>query len=152
MSQKILNLGAGNDIIKGAVNHDRLAHRPEIDVVWDLNEFPWPWKDEEFHIVNARAVLEHLDCDVLTSINEIWRILKPGGRLVLKLPYWKHNNSYMDPTHRWFATLETPTIFDPETEYGAAYAFYTERKWKITKGPRLNKAQSSVLCTLEVRK
>lgn len=152
MSRKMLNLGAGNDILEGAINHDRIAHRPEIDLVWDLNFLPWPWDDALFDLVNARAVLEHLDIDLITSVNEIWRIMKPGGRLVLKLPYWAHNNSYMDPTHRWFAALETPTVFDPDTPYGAKYSFYTERKWKVVKGPKLNRAHSSIHCTLEVRK
>jgi len=150
--KKILNLGCGNRLIPGAVNHDRIKHRPEIDVVWDLSVLPWPWEDERFDLVNARAVLEHLDIDLIASVNEIWRIVKPGGRLVLKLPYWKHNNSYMDPTHRWFAALETPTVFDPELPYGKQYNFYTDRKWKVVKGPSLNDAKSSIHCTLEVRK
>lgn len=153
MSQKnILNLGAGNDILQNAVNLDRVRHRSEIDMVWDLNVFPWPFGNDRFEVIKAWAVLEHLDCDLIQSMNECWRILKPGGRCVLKLPYWSHENSYMDPTHRWFATLETPTVFDPETPYGKRYEFYTERKWKIIKGPKFNNAKSSIICHLEVRK
>lgn len=152
MKRKILNLGCGDKLVDGAVNHDRSAHRPEIDVVWDLNVFPWPWEDASFDLIVARAVFEHLDCDLLASVGESWRILKPAGQLYLKLPYWKHNNSFMDPTHRWFAALETPTIFDPDLPYGKKYKFYTERKWRVIKGPFLNKAKSSVICTLEVRK
>jgi len=85
-------------------------------------------------------------------MNECWRILRPGGRIYLKLPHWKHNNTYMDPTHYWRYAIETPTIFDPETPYGQAYAFYTERKWKLIKGPALNRARSSIHVTMEVRK
>lgn len=152
IEKKILNLGAGNDIIRGAVNHDRIKHRNEISSVWDLNVLPWPFGDGEFDIVNARAVLEHLNIDLIKSVNEVWRILKPGGILVLKLPHWNHNISYIDPTHRWFYSIETPTIFDPSTEYGSRYNFYTDRKWKIVKGPKLKRAKSSIHCTLKVMK
>ena len=148
----VLNLGAGNKPRPEAVNHDLRKHRPEIDIAWDLNDVPWPWEDESFDFVVARAVLEHLRINLLESVGECWRILRPGGRIYLKLPHWNHNNTYMDPTHYWQCAIETPTIFDPETTYGKAYAFYTERKWKIIKGPALNRAKSSILVTMEVRK
>jgi len=148
----ILNLGAGNKPREGAINHDLRQHRPEIDVAWDLNDLPWPWEAEQFDFIVARAVLEHLRVNLVESMNECWRILRPGGRIYLKLPHWKHNNTYMDPTHYWRYAIETPTIFDPETPYGQAYAFYTERKWKLIKGPALNRARSSIHVTLEVRK
>lgn len=147
-----LNIGAGNRIMKEAVNHDRIQHRPEIDVVWDLNELPWPWADESFDLVVARSVFEHLRITLIESVNECWRILRPGGRMYLKVPHWQSDSSYMDPTHYWRFSLQIPTIFDPKTEYGRAYAFYTDRKWKIIKGPRLNRAQSSIHVTMEVRK
>ena len=148
----VLNLGAGNKVIKWAVNHDRIRHRPEIDVAWDLNDLPWPWADESFDQIAAIAVLEHLRINLIESVNECWRILRPNGVLVMKLPHWNHEHTYMDPTHYWRFSVGTPTIFDPETEYGNAYAFYTERKWRIVKGPRLNRRKSSIYVTMRVRK
>ena len=79
----MLNLGAGNRIISEAVNHDLTQHREEIEVAWDLNELPWPWDDESFEKVAALSVLEHLRQNLLTSMDEIWRILKPGGSLYI---------------------------------------------------------------------
>jgi len=148
----ILNLGAGNMIMMGAVNHDRVRHRPEIDVAWDLNLMPWPWIDGSFDVIVARAVFEHLKITLIESMNECWRMLRPGGKVLLKLPDWRHEHSYDDPTHYWRFTLHTVEIFDPETKYGREYAFYTQRKWRIIKGPRLNRCQSSIYVTLEVRK
>ena len=148
----ILNLGAGNDIREGAVNHDRIRHRPEIEVAHDLNVLPWPWGDESFDVIVARAVLEHLRIDLLESVGECWRLLRPGGKLVMKLPYWQHRNSYIDPTHYWQFDLATVKIFDPETRYGRSYRFYTDRKWRIVEGPVLNRVKSSILVTMEVRK
>jgi SAM-dependent methyltransferase len=148
----ILNLGAGNKLVPGAVQHDLVKHRPEIDVAWDLNEMPWPWADSSFDLIVARAVFEHLDRDLVQSLNECWRILRPGGLLSIKLPYWKADAAYEDPTHRWFFTLGSLAQFDPDTERGKQYAFYTKRQWQIVKGPRLNQAQTSIFWTLRVRK
>jgi SAM-dependent methyltransferase len=148
----ILNVGAGNRIIDGAVNHDRIIHRPEIDVAHDLNELPWPWDDEAFDKVLAIAVLEHLRLNLVESFNEIWRLLRPGGVLYVKLPHWKHDNSYIDPTHYWQFSTRVFEVFDPDTVFGQRYRFYTDRKWKIVKPARLNNARTSFAATLEVRK
>jgi predicted SAM-dependent methyltransferase len=148
----ILNLGAGNRIIPEAVNHDRVKHRPEIDVAHDLNVLPWPWEAGLFDHIVARAVLEHLDHDLVASMNECWRILRPAGILSLKLPFWRSDNSHNDPTHRWFFALRSLDYFDPDTEIGRRYRFYTEWHWKIIKGPKLNNAETSINWTLRVRK
>jgi ubiquinone/menaquinone biosynthesis C-methylase UbiE len=144
-----LNLGAGNRIIPGAVNVDRTKHRAEIDVVWDLNQVPWPWEDASFDKVAAIAVLEHLDIDLLTALNECHRVLRPGGQLVVKLPYWNSEASHDDPTHRWYVGLRVFDQVCPETERGKAYSFYTPHKWRYVKRPRLNRGRSSVWATLE---
>jgi SAM-dependent methyltransferase len=149
---RTLNLGAGNKILPEAINHDLRLHRPEIDVAWDLNDQPWPWDDDSFDLVVAQAVFEHLRRNLVETLNECWRILAPGGRLRVKLPYWNHANSYMDPTHYWQFDLGTLDLFDPDTKYGQSYSFYTDRKWRIVVAPRLNDARSSIHATLEVRK
>ncbi len=149
---RILNLGAGNKVIPGAVNHDRTAHRPEIDVVHDLNLMPWPWEDNAFDLIVARAVLEHLCCTLIESLGECWRILRPRGQLQVKLPYCRAEQSYDDPTHYWHFTLRSLDYFDPDTKYGHDYGFYTPRKWKIVGAPKLNPSRSSIWATLQVRK
>ena len=148
----ILNLGCGDRPMPGAVNHDRIKHRPEIDVAHDLNVLPWPWPDDAFDLVVARAVFEHLDIDLVKSLDECWRILRRGGQVGLKLPYFGAENSYVDPTHRWFFALGSFDQFDPDTERGKAYGFYTDRKWRIVKPARFNRAKTSIYATLEVRK
>lgn len=148
-SERFLNLGCGNRIVEEAVNHDRSQHRDEVDVVHDLNEMPWPWEDNSFDKIAALAVLEHLDPDLVASLNECHRILRPGGTVVLKLPMWNHSRSYDDPTHRWFFTLNSLDQFCPETERGKAYSFYTPFKWRFVKRPFTNKAKTSLWATLE---
>lgn len=156
--RRILNLGCGDkfpvlgegDVL---VNHDRLKHRPEVDVVWDLDNLPWPWPDESFDFLVACAVLEHLRITLVESLAECWRILGPGGLLHLKVPYWHHENAYADPTHYWHFSLQTFNFFDPQTKLGRQYGFYRDRRpWKIVKPARLNEAGSSIIATLQVRK
>ena len=146
--KEILNIGCGKRPIKDAINHDVTKHADYVDIVHDLNILPWPWKDEQFVKIAALAVLEHLDIDLLHSLNECWRILKPGGTLVIKLPLWNSENSYDDPTHRWFFTLNSLNQFCPETQRGRDYDFYTPYKWKFVKRPKPNNAKTSLWATL----
>lgn len=153
----ILNLGAGGQWVAAedgdvVVNHDRAQYWPEIDVVWDLDNLPWPWADCSFDAIVARSVLEHLKLNLVESLDECWRILRPGGRVSLKLPYWQADSAYQDPTHRWYFTLGSFDQFDPDTERGRHYGFYTNRKWKILKPARLNPSKTSVIVLMGVRK
>ena len=153
----ILNLGCGNRLLSAkpgevAVNHDRIKHRPEIDAVWDLNEIPWPVEDNSFDRIVARSVFEHIKPDLLETLNECWRILRPEGTIQIKVPYWRADAAYEDPTHRWFFTLGSFDLFDPDTERGQQYGFYTERKWRIVRPARLNNAKTSIFVDLQVRK
>ncbi len=147
----MLNLGAGNRIIDGAVNHDRTAHRPEIAVVHDLNDLPWPWPDGAFKLIHASSVFEHLEIDLVQALDECWRILRPGGQLRLKVPHWQHDNAYADPTHRRPYSVRSLDVFDPDTKLGGELGFYTKRKWRIVK-IGMNKVQSSIIAVMQVRK
>ena len=152
-----LNLGAGNKPMASSdertvVNHDLVKHRPEIAVAHNLDCLPWPWEDSTFDLIIASAVLEHLRLSLVETLDECWRILRPGGHLHLKVPHWQHDNSYADPTHRWHCSLRTFDYFDPDTKLGRGYGFYTSRKWRIVKPAQLNDVKSSIIATLEVRK
>jgi ubiquinone/menaquinone biosynthesis C-methylase UbiE len=147
-----LNLGCGKDILPNAVNHDRTKHSAGIDVAWDLNVLPWPWPDNSFEMIVAYAVMEHLKLNLVESMNECWRILKPEGEICLKLPYYQHAASWQDPTHYWKFDVTSFDVFDPETKFGAYYDFYSERKWQIIRQAELNPGKSSIFVDLRVRK
>ncbi len=154
---RILNIGCGNKILVAGdgdevVNHDRIRHRAEITAVWDLNDLPWPWHDNSFDLIVACAVLEHLQLNLIESVNECWRILRRDGILYLKLPHWQSDNSYVDPTHYWQFSLQSLDVFDPATLFGSRYAFYTERKWDLVVQPKLNDGKTSFAAKMKVRK
>ena len=130
-----LHLGCGIRPIEGAINHDLEKHSDFVDVTWDLNGMPWPWQDEEFDKIIALDVLEHLKTEVYEWLDECWRILKPGGLLVMRLPAWDHECSHRDPTHRMFFHPETFSYWDKRTEWYRNYGSYYYRKsnkWWIT--------------------
>ena len=129
-------MGAGNRLIPGAINVDRTRHREEINCVCDLNVLPWPWDAETFDKVAAIAVLEHLEPTLLTLMDEVWRVLKPGGIAVVKLPAWDHEVSWNDLSHRHHVGAEAMDQVDPRTDRGRRYTFYTRRKWAIQKRKR----------------
>lgn len=142
---------AGDDEV---VHHDRRLdpERPWVTVAHDLNLLPWPWAESSFDVIVATAVLEHLNIDLVESLDECWRILRVGGHAAVKVPMWDSELAHVDPTHRWFLTPATFDYFDPERRRGREYGFYTERKWKIVKGPMLNRARSSIHVVMQVRK
>jgi SAM-dependent methyltransferase len=143
-----LNLGCGNAPLPNSVNHDRTLHSEFVDIAWDLSRLPWPWEDEEFDAIVAKAVLEHLNHNLLISVNECWRILEPGGTLYMKLPAWNCEVSYQDPTHQWFYSPRVFEYFDPNTNLGRKYWFYTDRKWKLRSPGIYNSGHTSIHGTL----
>lgn len=129
----ILNLGCGDRLLSGdgIINHDLQKHRPEIDVVHDLNVLPWPWLDNSLDEIQAISVFEHLAITLVQALDECWRILKPNGRLIVKFPLWNTPTAHDDPTHHWWWSERVLEVFDPETKYGQDHPYYTSRKWKI---------------------
>ena len=155
----ILNLGAGYKPVTPVdggivVNHDLTLdpERPYVTVAHDLNDLPWPWEDNSFDLIVACAVFEHLRNTLIDTVNECWRILRPGGVLHMKLPYWDSDTSYRDPTHYWRFSLRTCDLFDPDTKYGHDYRFYPTQKWKIIQPAKLNNAGTSFAIKMRVRK
>ncbi|MGD9895793.1 MAG: class I SAM-dependent methyltransferase [Candidatus Methylacidiphilaceae bacterium] len=56
----------------------------KVDVV-DLNKDPLPYESSFFDLVSCTEVVEHLD-DYRRLLREIFRVLQPGGILVLSTP------------------------------------------------------------------
>ena len=67
----------------------------------DIQHQKYPFPDNHFEIVFSKSVIEHLrEPDYM--VDEIYRILKPGGTFICLTPSWKHSHKeqfYIDHTH-----------------------------------------------------
>jgi len=95
---KKLNVGCGADTRKGYVNLDR-AKLKGVDVVHDLNKFPWPFRHNEFDFINCDQILEHLD-DIPRSLRELWRISRKGAMIHIASPHYASPGAWFDLTHK----------------------------------------------------
>ena len=89
-----INLGCSDRLLQGFVNVD--LHKP-ADKIADLNE-TWPWNDSTVDEIRAWDLLEHLRSPI-HSMNEAWRVLKPGGRFDIVVPTTDGRGWAQDPTH-----------------------------------------------------
>jgi len=100
---KKLNLGAGEDKKEGYINIDwnKLANP---DILHDLNQIPYPFSDNEFDLIEAFHVLEHLN-KPFKVMKEFHRILKPGGRLIVKVPHFSRGFTHAEHSHGFDITF-----------------------------------------------
>lgn len=126
-----LNLGCGTDVKAGWVNLD-LFPLKGVDVVHDLKNFPWPFKDDSVEEIIMVHIIEHLP-DTVKVMEEVWRIMKDGGLLNITLPYWNSEDFLTDPTHIKMFGNKTFEFFDPSSSYYQKRSYYTKAKFKIVK-------------------
>lgn len=101
----------------------------------NLTVQPIPYQDDFFDSLSAFDFLEHVPRVVVrpdgtTSfpfiqlMNEIWRVLKPGGRFYASTPAYPHEKAFRDPTHVNVIAAKTWRYFcDPYLE-GTMYGFH----------------------------
>lgn len=101
----------------------------------DLAVAPIPWPDATFASVSAYDFLEHVP-RVLPTVDgrgthfpfvrlmdEIWRVLIPGGRLYALTPAYPHAEAFTDPTHVNILTARTHEYFCGERPLARMYGF-----------------------------
>jgi SAM-dependent methyltransferase len=93
-----LNLGCGSTRIEGFVGVDQ-APGPSVDIVWNLDKFPWPFEDNSVNEIIANQIIEHV-ADLVAFMEELHRVMRPGATGTLTAPWWSHINTHRDPTHR----------------------------------------------------
>jgi SAM-dependent methyltransferase len=96
-----LNLGCGRNKLDGYLNIDKYP-TCNPDLVWDLEQTPYPFEASAITAIAAFHVLEHIGqtTDVfLAIIKEIHRIMAPGGVIEIKVPHHRSDGYWGDPTH-----------------------------------------------------
>ncbi len=99
-----VDLGCGTHKPQGFVGVD-VVPGPHVDVVADLNQtFPFP--DSSVDMIRAFDAIEHLR-DRIHTMNEIWRIGKPGAEVHIRVPSTDGRGAFQDPTHVSFWNLNS---------------------------------------------
>lgn len=84
----------------------------QADVIWDLTKFPYPFESESVDGAFSSHFLEHLDGPQRISFfNEMYRILKPAGKMRHVHPYYKSSRAVQDPSHKFPPICEESYLY-----------------------------------------
>ena len=125
---KRLNLGCGKFKKEGYINVD-YNKDVDPDVIHDLNVFPYPFNDDEFDLIEADHVLEHLD-DPFRVMKEIHRIAKHGASVIIRVPHF--SRGFTHPEHKRGFDVTFPFYFQPSFQGGYQGVEFKLEKMKLS--------------------
>jgi SAM-dependent methyltransferase len=139
VDKKCLSVGAGRARMWFTPEEDwttlDMDPSTEPDVVGNVCDMS-TFRDESFDFVLASHVLEHIH-DPFPAVSEIWRVLRPGGRLLAVVPHAlsfgylsppHHTRPFMPDTFVYF----TPQVYEKEGTHGTgAYECRRVHPWVI---------------------
>jgi predicted SAM-dependent methyltransferase len=103
-----LDLACGNNKKEGYIGID-IIKTDSTDYVFDLLQFPWPIESDTIEEINCSHYMEHIPHDIknpndsrdglIQFMDEMYRVLKVGGKAYVACPYYTSVRAYGDPTH-----------------------------------------------------
>ena len=135
--RRTLDLGCGptprNPFKAEQVSGIDIRDNPKLDIRHaDLTVERIPFDDATFDYVTAFDFIEHVPrvtylparrFPFIELMNEIWRVLKPGGLLYAVTPVYPHVAAFQDPTHVNALTTGTHEYFVRPRRLAAMYGF-----------------------------
>ncbi|MCG3203800.1 MAG: hypothetical protein KCHDKBKB_00472 [Elusimicrobia bacterium] len=115
-NMKILDLGCGARKTEGAIGLDQIP-LPGVDVVHNLDVYPYPLESHQFDRIVIRHVAEHVE-DVVKLMEEVHRLGKSGATIEIHVPHYTSANAYIDPTHKHHFSLLAFDFFCGGTQHG----------------------------------
>lgn len=128
----MLDIGCGLNKQPGFAGMD-IRPLPGVDIVHDFESIPWPLPDECVLKAIASHVVEHINphkFGFVNWMNELWRVMRPDGQIVIVTPYATSPGFYQDPTHCNPCNEATWAYFDPEHPSGL-YQIYKPKPWRL---------------------
>jgi SAM-dependent methyltransferase len=97
-----LDLGCGNTPQAGYLGVDITTEGTKADIAVDLFAFPWPWPDNSVEAIRCSHFFEHIPGKLRGPfMEEVWRIMMPGGEVMIMCPHARSNGAVQDLTHEW---------------------------------------------------
>lgn len=116
-----LDLGCGKNPREGFTGVDSRDFGQAHKV--DLGKAKWPWADNSVEEAHSSHMIEHLTAaERIHFVNELYRVLKPGGKCTVIVPHWASCRAYGDLTHQW----------PPVSEF---WFYYLSKDWRATQAP-----------------
>jgi SAM-dependent methyltransferase len=117
-----LDFGCGKNKRPGFQGCDRIAFEG-VDHVFDIGRERWPFEDGSVTEAHASHFIEHLTAtERVHFVNELHRVLIPGGTCAIIVPHWASNRAYGDPTHQWPPVAEM-------------WFYYLSQEWRDGNAP-----------------
>lgn len=123
-----LNLGSGEFPKEGYINVDFYSLK-EPDVIHNLNLLPYPFDDDEFDVIEADHLIEHLQ-DVFQVMRELHRIGKQGAVVKIRVPHFSRGFTHAD--HKRGFDVSFPLYFDPKFPPGYQGFEFEHESTKLT--------------------
>jgi len=128
--QPWLDVGCGNNKHIDCLGIDK-RQLEGVDLVHDVENIPWPFKDESCSMILLNHLIEHIKPWLtIDFMNECWRVLEFNGLLILVTPYGFSLRHFQDPTHCNPWVESTPFYFVPGNNL---YDIYKPKQWTIEK-------------------
>jgi hypothetical protein len=123
-----LDIGCSDHKSAGSIGMDKRA-LPGVDIIHDLEVFPWPLPDNCASRMLCSHLIEHIKPWLtIDFLNECWRIMRPDGQLLIATPYAGSPRFWQDPTHCHGWLEATPQYFDCDYPL---WDVYRPRCWKL---------------------
>lgn len=130
-----LDIGCGGNKVPGFVGMDMRA-LPGVDIVHDVEHYPWPLPDACVLMAVASHLVEHIApmrFGFIHFMNEVWRVMKTGGEFAIATPHGYSPGYLQDPTHCNPCNETTWAYFDPfePNTQGFLWKIYRPMPWRI---------------------
>jgi len=98
VSGAVLDVGCGTRKAEpDAVGIDK-ASGSAADIIWDLDEYPWPLEANHFARIHLSHIIEHFR-DAMRAMAEVHRIAAPGAGVFIPPPHFSSHHPFAHPPH-----------------------------------------------------
>lgn len=121
----LVDLGGGRNPLPGHINVDPRSTLDEVDHYGTASDLPF--EDGTVDRIHGNSIVPHIK-DMNSAMEEFYRVLKPGGELILKATHGHSTGIIADPDHySWSWTSATPSWYSKQSEF----SYYSDASFEI---------------------